>query len=161
MQSLHTSQAGVSTELNDAAIADAHTVKPAQNSVTHPQETMADITSLIHATYENTKVYNRNRDRIEGVSGVLLPLRKTVKGHGYDLAFAAAHDDAARNHLQRPVGPAPALNTLPPNFDGAFWEYQHEDILALMVFYNEDFSILPVDDLASRINKIRAFLVGA
>jgi hypothetical protein len=36
--------------------------------------------------------------------------------------------------------------------------YQHGDILSLIIFYNENFGIVPNDSLEARVEKFRKFL---
>lgn len=52
------------------------------------------------------------------------------------------------------------VGTTPPQFDGSIANYQHIDILNLIVFYNDDFGIVNSDNLGARQNKVLSFLLG-
>jgi hypothetical protein len=52
----------------------------------------------------------------------------------------------------------PGIETTPPNFNPNLSTYQHIDILNLIIFYNEDFGIVPNDSLGARIQKFHRFL---
>lgn len=52
----------------------------------------------------------------------------------------------------------PEVGTTPPGFVGYLENYTHAMILELIIFYNEDFSIVDSDDITTRIAKFRAFL---
>lgn len=79
-------------------------------------------------------------------------------GNGHHLALAicghAALPAAAQNYQPNAaVGDVP--NPWNPNLD----TYQHLDILQLVIFYNDDFSIIAGDPIATRIYKVRTWLV--
>lgn len=54
----------------------------------------------------------------------------------------------------------PVVDAVPPNFNFNLSTYQHLDILNLIIFYNDDFGIVPYDSLETRIEKFRRFLSG-
>jgi hypothetical protein len=65
---------------------------------------------------------------------------------------------ATRNALVPPAQ-IPAVGTTPPNFNADFTTYRHDDILHLIIFYNDDFGIVQADTLPSRVESFRRFLV--
>jgi hypothetical protein len=65
---------------------------------------------------------------------------------------------ATRNALVPPAQ-VPAVGTTPPNFIADLHTYHHNDILDLIVFYNDDFGIVQTDTASSRIESFRRFLV--
>jgi hypothetical protein len=62
-----------------------------------------------------------------------------------------------RQQLVAPAIPA-AIGTTPPNFNPNLPNYHHIDILNLIIFYNDDFGIVPGDSLGTRIDKFHAFI---
>jgi hypothetical protein len=52
----------------------------------------------------------------------------------------------------------PNIGTLPPNFNQDLSTYDHVQILALIIFYREDFGILAGDSLVLRVEKLHRFL---
>ena len=80
-------------------------------------------------------------------------------GHGLVLAKAAAQnlDHAARQALVAPAA-IPGIGSAPPNFNPDLPNYQHSDILSMVIFYNDDFGILPGDSIDSRVDSFRRFL---
>jgi hypothetical protein len=58
-----------------------------------------------------------------------------------------------------PALPANAvLGSVPQNFNGNPSSYTHQEILNMVIFYNDNFHILPGDDIATRHNKFREWL---
>jgi len=55
----------------------------------------------------------------------------------------------AQNHSKNSK-PHGIVGTVPPQFNPDVDAYQHIDILRLVVFYNDDFGILPGDQLPER-----------
>ncbi|KAF8884373.1 hypothetical protein BD779DRAFT_1472138 [Infundibulicybe gibba] len=87
------------------------------------------------------------------------PLQKTVPGDGFTLALQAAH--GLHPTIQQAIAalnPPPPVGSLPTTFKPDVTDYDHLDILNLIVFYNQDFEILPNDSIATRIKKLQWFL---
>ncbi|KAF8884370.1 hypothetical protein BD779DRAFT_1801736 [Infundibulicybe gibba] len=114
--------------------------------------------TLMDITNANARIITFN-SRYE--RGDLRPLQKIVHGHGLALAQVAAQglNSAVQQGIAAPPS-APAIGTTPPNFKPDTISYEHTDILEMIVFYNEDFGIVPNDDIWTRINKFREFLFG-
>jgi hypothetical protein len=127
------------------------------------------------AATQNNRIIGRN-SRIQG-GQPYSPLLKTVSiprsdhvlflhihmknvGHGLALAHAAAQNlnQAVRQVLAAPAQ-IPDIGSMPPNFDPDVPNYRHIDILNMVIFYNDDFGILPGDSVGSRIESFRRFLV--
>jgi len=85
------------------------------------------------------------------------PLQKSIAGDGLALAQAVAHNVATRNALV-PLAQIPLLGDIPPNFNHNLPSYNHNDILRLIIFYNDDFGMVQGDTLPSRIDSFRRFL---
>jgi hypothetical protein len=52
----------------------------------------------------------------------------------------------------------PAIGSTPPAFNRHIANYQHGDIVKMIVFYNDDFGILVGDLVGTRVDKFRYFL---
>jgi hypothetical protein len=76
--------------------------------------------------------------------------------HGLGLTIAQALQ------TQGTVIPANAVaadvGTIPQHFNGNPSSYTHQEIINMMLFYNEDFFVLPGDDIPTRRNKFREWL---
>ena len=81
-------------------------------------------------------------------------------GHGLALAHAVGHHLGAAAQAVL-VAPAVVANIgdLPPDFEADIHGYRHDDILRLIIFYNDDFAIIPGDVVHIRIQKFRRFLL--
>ncbi|KAK0477310.1 hypothetical protein IW261DRAFT_1285824, partial [Armillaria novae-zelandiae] len=55
------------------------------------------------------------------------------------------------------TSPAPSIGST-PNFDGRIAKYSNEDILKMIIFYNDKFGIVRNDNLPERIDKFHLFL---
>ena len=53
---------------------------------------------------------------------------------------------------------AQAIGLLPPNFNNNLSTYDDMQIFELIIFYNNEFGILPNDTLLARVEKLRSFL---
>jgi hypothetical protein len=87
---------------------------------------------------------------------VMIP-HPQIAGDGLALAQAIAHNAATQNALL-PLAQIPQLGDIPPNFNSNLPNYNHGDILQLVIFYNDNFGIVQVDTVRVRIDKFRRFL---
>lgn len=62
------------------------------------------------------------------------------------------------NIVVNPPNQVYAIGDTPPNFLGDIANYEHINILILIMFYNDDFGIVNGDNLGARQNKVRSFL---
>ncbi|KAF8886348.1 hypothetical protein BD779DRAFT_1471205 [Infundibulicybe gibba] len=116
-----------------------------------------EILEVLMAHHENMRVMARNS---RGPHNQYKPLQKTTPGNGVFLAKAVSQGlDAVtqRAITVRPNTP-PAIGAVPPNFNPDINSYSDRDILNLIVFYNDNFEILPSDALRTRIEKFQRFL---
>ena len=83
-------------------------------------------------------------------------------GHGLVRAQAVANNIGVAPQAAL-VAPEAVLNVgdIPPAFNANIFEYRHQDILRLIIFYNDDFGIVPGDGIPLRIQKFRHFLLEA
>ena len=83
-------------------------------------------------------------------------------GHGLVRAQAVANNIgvAPQAALVAPEA-VPNVGDIPPAFNANIFEYRHQDILRLIIFYNDDFGIIPGDGIPLRIQKFRHFLLEA
>ncbi|KAF8062557.1 hypothetical protein FPV67DRAFT_1673028 [Lyophyllum atratum] len=113
-------------------------------------ETISETNTLIAATTHNHRIIGRNMrtlpERCE-------PLQKTIPGDGVARALAATR----RRGLAAPPQPA-AIGDVPAAFNPRIADYTRDDIVNLIVFYNDDFGILPDDSEGTRREKFRSFL---
>ncbi|KAF5379374.1 hypothetical protein D9615_006648 [Tricholomella constricta] len=116
---------------------------------------MQDFKRTFLASMYNFRVLRRN-SRVQSPH-LLDPLQKTIPGHGLVLARAVSDQDLVQHDLVAPAQPA-AIGTLPPSFNTDTNAYENADILALIIFYNEDFGITNNDPIDIRIQKLRNFL---
>lgn len=84
-------------------------------------------------------------------------------GYGRNVALPLLNvlDAAGRQvfHAQFPPnGGAADIGDVPLHFNPRIEGYRHMEIFRMMVFYNQNFEIVPQDDLPERINKFRRFL---
>jgi hypothetical protein len=92
---------------------------------------------------------------------VTFPYLPQVPGDGLVLAQAAAMSLAPDIQEALVLPPQTSvIDAIPPNFKLNLSTYQHLDILNLIIFYNEDFGVVPHDSLGTRIEKFRQFLNG-
>jgi len=118
-------------------------------------EHISDRLDKISAISYNTQIVSRNAQ--QSVPHPYLPLQKSIAGDGLALAQAVAHNAATRNALV-PLAQIPLLGDIPPNFNHNITSYNHNEILRLIIFYNNDFGILQGDTVPSRIDRFRRFL---
>ena len=62
------------------------------------------------------------------------------------------------HHHLVPPAQVPRVGTTPPNFNTNYVGYQRSDIITLIIFYNEDFGILPGDTVQDCVAKFHLFL---
>ncbi|KAK0421680.1 hypothetical protein EV421DRAFT_1725030, partial [Armillaria borealis] len=86
-------------------------------------------------------------------------LHQKTLGSGFDLANAVClkNENSTTTTLVRVTA---EVGSTPPNFNGRIAKYSDEDILKMIVFYNDSFGITRLDALPERISKFRAFLSG-
>jgi hypothetical protein len=83
--------------------------------------------------------------------------RKMFKVHGDGRAIAQLlQTQGTVMPLQAAI--VPAVGVVRNNFNGNPSSYTHQEILNMVIFYNEDFNILPGDDVATRRNKFREWI---
>jgi len=140
----------------------AHTIEAAHGSaefspvnLVHILQHMSNRLDVISAITHNTRIVSRNAQR--RAPHPYLPLQKSIAGDGLVLAQAVAPNVATRNALVAPVQ-IPLLGDIPPNFNPNLPSYTHDDILQLIIFYNDDFGIVQADRIPSRIDSFRRFL---
>ncbi|KAF8076856.1 hypothetical protein FPV67DRAFT_1472901 [Lyophyllum atratum] len=105
----------------------------------------------IKAILHNTRIIGRNQKTLpEDCS----PLQKTVPGDGAGLAQPLGR----RRRRGAAALPEFEVGDVPPNFKTRIDEHTGDEILELIVFYNDDFGILPGDGIATRHKKLRSFL---
>ena len=82
-----------------------------------------------------------------------------VPGHGLALAMAVAgHLGHAVQQVLVAPNQVPVIGSTPPRFDGNITDYQHADIVRMIIFYNDTFTILVGDPVGTRVDKFRFFL---
>ncbi|KAF8065308.1 hypothetical protein FPV67DRAFT_1782240 [Lyophyllum atratum] len=106
--------------------------------------------SLIAATTHNHRVIGRN---MRTLPDHCEPLQKTIPGDGVARALAVTR----RRGLVAPPQPA-AIGDVPAAFNPRIADYTRDDIANLIIFYNDDFVILPDDSEGTRRDKFRSFL---
>jgi hypothetical protein len=74
--------------------------------------------------------------------------------HGRDLAQVLLTPNTAIP----PQLPAFPLGSVPQNFNSNPSSYTHQEILNMIIFYNDRFGIVAGDDIATRRNKFREWL---
>ncbi|KAF8867709.1 hypothetical protein BD779DRAFT_1637065 [Infundibulicybe gibba] len=85
-----------------------------------------------------------------------------MPGHGWELAQVAAQKlDPAILHGILPHGPPAMIGATPQSFNPNVEGYNNRDILRMVIFYNENFEIVPDDELQDRIGKFHRFLCGS
>jgi hypothetical protein len=91
---------------------------------------------------------------------VLLHVYIKTLGHGLDLANDVGHG-LGPDAEQALVAPAqvPQVGTAPPGFDPDIMNYEHQDILRMIIFYRNNFGIVLGDSKGTRVDKFRRFLV--
>ncbi|KAM6492185.1 hypothetical protein JOM56_011909 [Amanita muscaria] len=119
-------------------------------------QNVSDCLDTFAATCDNNRIVSRNAHRRSPQP--YIPLKKTNPGHGLALAQVVAHNVAVRNGLHAPAQPL-ALGSTPPHFNPNLPTYNHDTVYQLIIFYNDDFGILPGDTLSSRVESFRRFLV--
>ncbi len=66
------------------------------------------------------------------------------------------HD--TENSFKHTTTEPPEVSSTPPDFNGQIVKYTGEDILKMIVSYNDQFGITRSDALSERINKFQSFL---
>jgi len=112
-----------------------------------------DRLDVLNAVNENFRIVFRNSHRI--FPEPYLPVKKTIPGNGLVLAQAVGHI-AVQNGLHAPAHPA-AVGSTPPHFNPDLITYSHDSIYQMIIFYNDNFGILPGDTLATRVESFRCF----
>ncbi|ESK83661.1 kid repeat protein [Moniliophthora roreri MCA 2997] len=109
---------------------------------------------IINVKFDNIRKRQINaRDHVLGFYSHMMG--KTIPGSGHVLA------DNARQCAGNPhaaLNPAPNVGDVHPLNPRNVGSLTHVDIINLIIFYNEDFGIVPGDDLESRREKVRAWL---
>ncbi|KAF9528571.1 hypothetical protein CPB83DRAFT_894355 [Crepidotus variabilis] len=116
-------------------------------------------TSRLPAQITNLRIIGRN-NRLQGAVELDAP-QKEVPGSGRALALRMAPNQDVRRQLEDeypPNHPAALLGSSPPEFIVDPENYQHIDILKLILFYNDRFGVLVTDTLPTRMIKLRTFL---
>ncbi|KAG6825828.1 hypothetical protein H0H92_002292 [Tricholoma furcatifolium] len=110
---------------------------------------------LASAEIHNTRLIARNA---LSANGTLEFLEKTVEGHGADLANAVKWPNTVVSIPSKPA----RIRDRPKNFagPGGIQVCTSQDIIDLIVFYNNDFGIVPNDGEAIRREKLLEFLTG-
>lgn len=82
---------------------------------------------------------------------------KQVPGSGLAVAIALRPASVAAAAIVAPavVG---VVGALPPNFSAILSDYEHMDLLNLMIFYNHSFGIAPGTNLKRRIELFGLYL---
>jgi len=105
----------------------------------------------------NVEIRQRNTWRLHGAPHICLPLRKCIAGDGYALAVAITPEGM-------PLPPQPAnsaqVGAVPVPFNDEPSSYTDEEILDLVIFYNDAFHIQPEDAIGCRQDKLRIWLTG-
>ncbi|KIL59936.1 hypothetical protein M378DRAFT_199975 [Amanita muscaria Koide BX008] len=141
-----------SAELRVRAVEAAHaTALFAPVNLLNMFQNVSDRLDTIATTCDNNRIVSRNAHRRSPQP--YIPLKKTNPGHGLALAQVVAHNIAVRNGLHAPAQPL-ALGSTPPHFNPNLPTYNHDTIYQLIIFYNDDFGILPGDTLSSRVENI-------
>ncbi|KAG5729176.1 hypothetical protein E4T56_gene13983, partial [Termitomyces sp. T112] len=93
------------------------------------------------------------------MNGKLELLEKTVSGDGLDLANALKGSNMIVSVPMKPV----KIRDRPKNLNhtGRLEDFTNQDILDLIVFYNNDFGIVLEDDEEARRKKLLVFLTGS
>lgn len=79
-----------------------------------------------------------------------------IPGHGHAKALSVSPVGIA---IQQPPVAAD-IGLVPTPFDNNISAYTHAQILDLIIFYNDDFGIVPGEALSSRQNKVLYFLAA-
>ena len=85
------------------------------------------------------------------------PLQKTVEGNGHELASSLWHE-----RLPQPILvflPNGAIRSVPNQWPANIMACSDFDILSLIIFYNEDFNIMPGNTLDIRRAKLKTWLL--
>ena len=64
----------------------------------------------------------------------------------------------AVQHLLVPINPPSAIGTTPPGFNPALSEYHKQDIVRLIMFYNDNFGIVQGENLLTAISRFHYWL---
>ncbi|TDL22525.1 hypothetical protein BD410DRAFT_839606 [Rickenella mellea] len=105
-----------------------------------------------NAATGNFRIISRNSRIL--VPNPLAPLQKSTPGDGRNLAQPLL---TAGVHLP-PAAAAANVGAFPPAFNGDPTSYTHQEIINLIVFYNDAFGIVVGDVLTTRRNKLREWM---
>jgi hypothetical protein len=124
------------------------------------QENIQDLGRTINAKIENLRIRKRNRVSIQwhedsGEVGTLFPPRKTIAGSGQGIAEHAAPQLLPGAPFD--IDSSPPIPPFPVNVQALF-QMDQQTIDMLHGFYNEDFSIVPADDLNQQRVKFKIWL---
>lgn len=91
-------------------------------------------------------------------------LSRQVPGSGIQLARALAPDHVSRNAIDQfatnnPEFAGANIGSIPPLFDPSIDNYQHIDLLKLILFYNEDMGIVAGSGVSERRKAMRNWLI--
>ncbi|KAF8878205.1 hypothetical protein BD779DRAFT_1789312 [Infundibulicybe gibba] len=104
------------------------------------------------ATISNMRICARNQRLCHHKGAQPQPLKKTISGHGWELAQMAAQKlDPAVLQGTLLHGPPAMIGATPQSFNPNVEGYNNRDILRMVIFYNENFEIVPDDELQDRI----------
>ncbi|KAI0247079.1 hypothetical protein BJV78DRAFT_1364394 [Lactifluus subvellereus] len=126
-----------------------------EQEVVNIGQDIAQRMARFEASLANTRISSRNRRYIRDP---IRPLHKSVDGNGHALALAICRQP----QLPEPVEayhPNAMIGALPNPWDPDIEGYSHANILKLVVFYNDDFGIVPADRLRTRRGKVRTWLL--
>ncbi|KAK0492235.1 hypothetical protein EDD18DRAFT_1183495 [Armillaria luteobubalina] len=146
----NTAQATANTVKTNASIAE-NTAHNAQTT-TDAAKITANITRI---TAKNVLIADRNSHcrYTEEFSA----LRKVTLDSGLKLVKEVCPATVNETDL-KDIFPAPTIGAT-PKFDSRIAKYSDEDILKMIIFYNDKFGIALSDNLTERIDKFRSFLL--
>ncbi|KAK0222223.1 hypothetical protein IW262DRAFT_1553166 [Armillaria fumosa] len=128
------------------------------NNAAHNAQTTANAAkitaNIARITAKNVLIADRNSHR--RYTEEFSALRKVTSDSGLNLAKEVCPATVNETDL-KDISPAPTVGAT-PKFDGRIAKYSDEDILKMIIFYNDKFGIALNDNLPERIDKFRSFL---